>query len=39
MQEKNLSGAGDPTTVAGPPAQAPANGIAHGDDLNELLRA
>jgi len=38
MQEKNLSGAGDPT-AAGPPAQAPANGIAHGDDLNELLRA
>ena len=39
MQEKNLSGADDPTAAAGPPAQAPANGVAHGGDLNELLRA
>ena len=38
MQEKTLVGADDPATAA-LPAPAPANGVVHGGDLNELLRA
>ena len=38
MQEKTLVGADDPAAAA-LPTQAPANGVAHGGDLNELLRA
>ena len=38
MQEKTLVGADD-AAAAAVPAQAPTNGVVHGGDLNELLRA